>query len=264
MSRNVTTGQGETPAWPGPGGSPDSGGAAPRRIWEVDFLRGFSILLVVLYHAAYDLVGLAGVRTLFGWEIPLGSPLLEGARNFFAGLFILLCGISSSLTRSNLRRAWKLIGLAVLITAATLVFDPSQAVHFGILHCLGVCVLVFSLTLEKFGPWASAGAGAAVLAASAALFSLLKAVPIRFDWLLPLGIHSTSYASFDYFPLFPWLGVFLAGAALGKSVYAARKSLLPKPPPVSFINLAGRHSLWIYILHQPVLIGILYATGLLP
>jgi uncharacterized membrane protein len=87
-------------------------------------------------------------------------------------------------------------------------------------------------------------------------------VTIRFDWLLPLGIHTPFYASFDYFPLLPWLGIFLAGAALGKSAYVAKRSLIRRRLPVSFINFAGRHSLLIYILHQPVILGVLYLLGL--
>ncbi|MBN2200242.1 MAG: DUF1624 domain-containing protein [Candidatus Aminicenantes bacterium] len=246
---------------PRPPGAPLRGAAG--RIWEVDFLRGFSILLVVLYHAAYDLRELAGVRTLCGWEIPLGSPVLEAARNFFAGLFIVLCGISSTLTRSNIRRALRLLAVALIITAATYFFNSSAAVHFGILHCLGLSILLYGLTLEKSGPLSCAAAGAAVFLLSAAFFLFLKNTAIPFDWLLPFGIHSAAYVSFDYFPLFPWLGVFLAGAALGKSVYSSRRSLLSKPPPVSFLNIAGRHSLWIYIAHQPVLIGVFFVTGLL-
>jgi uncharacterized membrane protein len=58
--------------------------------------------------------------------------------------------------------------------------------------------------------------------------------------------------------LLPWLGAFLAGAALGKSVYAPRRSLLPWRLPESFIHVAGRHSLLIYIFHQPVIMGALY------
>jgi len=254
------TGRNATPL-PGQPGAPRPG--AGRRIWEIDFLRGFSIILVILYHAAYDLGELAGIRTLFGWEIPLGSPLLEAARNFFAGLFIVLCGISSTLTRSNFRRALRLLAVALIITAATYFFNSSAAVHFGILHCLGVSILLYGLTLEKAGPLTCAAAGVAVLLLSAALSFLLKNALIPFDWLLPFGVHGASYVSFDYFPLFPWLGIYLGGAAVGKSVYASRRSLIPRPLPVSVINVAGRHSLWIYIAHQPVLIGIFYAAGLL-
>lgn len=262
MTLTAAPGPGDKAALSGPGRvSGSTPGAPAERIWEVDFLRGLSILLVVLYHAAYDLVELAGVRTLFGWEIPLSSPLLEAARNFFAGLFIVLCGVSGTLTRSNIRRALKLLAVALAVTAATAVFQPSLAVHFGILHCLGVCVLLYGLLLEKATSPALIAAAAGVLGVSIALHLFIRQTPIRFDWLLPLGVHSASYGAFDYFPLFPWLGVFLFGAAAGKSVYKARKSLIPGHLPVSFINIAGRHSLWIYILHQPLLIGFLYLMG---
>jgi uncharacterized membrane protein len=86
---------------------------------------------------------------------------------------------------------------------------------------------------------------------------------VRFDWLLPFGIHSPGFSSFDYFPLIPWLGVFLIGAGLGKSVYVSRRSLLPRHLPQTFVNAAGRHSLLIYIAHQPVIMGVLYVLGLM-
>jgi uncharacterized membrane protein len=91
--------------------------------------------------------------------------------------------------------------------------------------------------------------------------AIKKGLAVGFDWLLPLGLHSPGFSSFDYFPLIPWLGIFLLGAALGKSVYAPRRSLLPWSLPQTFFNAAGRHSLIIYIAHQPVILGILYALG---
>jgi uncharacterized membrane protein len=100
-----------------------------------------------------------------------------------------------------------------------------------------------------------------VIGLGAALPMLKKGLAIRFDWLLPLGITSPSFSSYDYFPLVPWLGIFLIGAALGKTVYAGRRSLLPWHLPPTFVNAAGRHSLLIYIVHQPVIMGVLYVLG---
>ena len=91
-----------------------------------------------------------------------------------------------------------------------------------------------------------------------ALPAVKRALAIRFDWLLPFGLHSPGFSSFDYFPLIPWLGVFLIGAALGKTVYASGRSLMPRPLPRTFVNFAGRYSLWIYLAHQPVIMGVLY------
>ena len=75
------------------------------------------------------------------------------------------------------------------------------------------------------------------------------------------GIYSPGFSSFDYFPLIPWLGVFLIRAALGMSAYSSRRSLLPWCLPGTFVNAAGRHSLLIYIAHQPLIMGLLYVLG---
>lgn len=232
------------------------------RIGELDFLRGLSIILMVFYHTGYDLAALCGIKKIFGIPIALEGAFLRTAVIVFAGLFIVLCGISSTLTRSNLRRGLKLSGIAILVTAASYVFNAAEAVHFGILHCLGISILVYSLTLEKAKPWVCAAAGAAVFGLSVAVSLGMRNVPVRFDWLLPLGIISDTYSSFDYFPLLPWFGVFLIGTALGKSVYASKQSLIRSPWPGSFISIAGRHTLLIYIIHQPVILGLLYVLGL--
>jgi uncharacterized membrane protein len=235
----------------------------PPRIWEVDFLRGLSIILMVFYHALFDLSELGGLRTLLGVPIDLTSAGWTAAQYFFAFLFIVLSGISSTLSRSNVRRALKILAVAVVVTAVTYVFDASSTIYFGILHCLGISILIYGLTLDKAGWLVSAGAGAAVFGLSAGRSLLMQGIPVRFDWLLPFGIHSPAFSSFDYFPLLPWLGIFLLGAALGKSVYAGKRSLIPIRVRETFVNYAGRHSLPIYIVHQPVILGFLYVLGLL-
>lgn len=232
------------------------------RIWEVDFLRGLSIILMVGYHLLYDLGAMVGLRSFLGFSTDLSTRAWIIAQLFFAGLFIILSGISSTLSRGNVRRALRLLAVAFLVTAATYLFDPSSAILFGILHCLAISILVYGLAGEKAGAPACAAAGAAVIGLGFILPIILKGIPIRFDWLLPFGIHSPTYSSFDYFPLLPWFGVFLVGAALGKSVYAPKRSLIPLRLPVTFVNIAGRHSLLIYIIHQPVILAILYLLHL--
>jgi len=224
------------------------------RIWEIDFLRGLAILLMVAYHFGYDLTELAGVRRVLGIDFDLLSGPFQVAVAVFAGIFVVLCGVSSSLTRSNVRRGIKLLAAALLVTTASYIFSPEEVILFGILHCL---------LLEKAQPLACLGASAAVFAISLAVPALIKDIPIRSDWLLAFGIHSDAFSSFDYFPLLPWLGVFLTGAAFGKRFYASRQSLLPWGRPIPPINAAGRYSLWIYLIHQPILLGIFYLVGLL-
>jgi len=231
------------------------------RIWEIDFLRGLSIILMVCYHLLFDLGEFVGIKKCLGWSTDLSSVAWTVAQYFFAGLFVILSGISSTLSRSNARRGLKLLAVSLVVSAATYIFDPSSTVYFGILQCLAFSILIYGVGFEKAGPVACAVWGALVLGSTVALRLLMRGVEVRFDWLLPFGITSPSFSSFDYFPLFPWFGIFLAGSALGKSVYASKRSLVPVRLPETFINVAGRHSLLIYILHQPVILGILYVLG---
>jgi uncharacterized membrane protein len=231
------------------------------RIWEIDFLRGLAIILMVGYHILFDLGEFRGVERFLGFSTDLSSTAYATAQFFFAALFVVLSGISSTLSRNNARRGLRLLAVSLAVTAVTYVFDPASAVWFGILQCLAVSILVYGAAFAKAGPVVCAAAGAAVVGLDAALPALMKGIEIRTDWLLPLGIHSPSFSSFDYFPLIPWLGVFLIGAALGKSSYAPGRSLLPWSLPETLVNAAGRHSLLIYIVHQPLIMGVLYALG---
>ena len=232
-----------------------------QRIWEIDFLRGLSIILMVGYHLLFDLGEFSGVKRFLGFSTDLSSVAWSAAQYFFAGAFVVLSGISSTLSRSNVRRGLRLLIISLAVTAATYVFDSSSAVYFGILQCLAASILIYGAAFDKAGAVACAAGGALVLGLGAALPVLTKASAIRFDWLLPFGIHSPSFSSYDYFPLVPWFGIFLAGAALGKSVYASRRSLIPSSLPVTFVNVAGRYSLWIYLVHQPLILGILTILG---
>ena len=233
------------------------------RIWEVDFLRGVAIILMVGYHLLYDLGAMVGVRSFLGFSTDLSTRAWTIAQLFFAGLFVVLSGISSTLSRGNVRRGLKLAAVALLVTAATYVFDRTSTILFGILHCLAVSILIYGLLLEKAGAAACAAAGILVIGLGKGLGAVLKGAPIGTNWLLPFGFHDAALNSFDYFPLFPWLGIFLIGAALGKSVYASKRSLIANPWPVTFVNLAGRHSLLIYIVHQPIILGALTIFGLI-
>jgi uncharacterized membrane protein len=236
--------------------------ARPPRIWEIDFLRGLSIILMVCYHLLFDLGEFVGITRFLGWSTDLSTTAWTVAQYFFATLFVLLSGTSSTLSRSNVRRGLRLLAVSLAVSAATYIFDPSSAVYFGILQCLAVSMLIYGAAFEKAGAAVCAAWGALVIGLAVALPVLKKTLAVRSDWLLPFGIHSPSFSAFDYFPLIPWFGIFLVGAALGRSVYASRRSLLPWRMPRTFVNFAGRHSLLIYIAHQPVIMGALYLLGL--
>jgi len=251
-------------------GKDTTGGPAarPQRIWEIDFLRGLSIILVIGYHLLYDIGDYVGIPRFLGWSTNLSTVAWTIAQHFFAGLFVLLSGTSSTLTRSNIRRGLRLLAVALALTLGTYLIavwfhllDPSDTIVFGILHCLAVSMLFYGAVFKNVSAAANALCGAAVIGLAALLPILKKALLIRSDWLIPFGLPSPSFSSLDYFPLIPWFGVFLIGAALGRTLYAAKKSLLPWRLPTTFVNFAGRHSLVIYIAHQPVIMGALYLLG---
>ena len=232
------------------------------RIWELDALRGICILGMIVVHFVFDLNEFAGL----GLTMP-------GCFNFCQRyghiLFILISGICATLASRSFRRGVIVFCAGLLVTGVTLFmvcvlkFNRSLSIFFGILHLLGLCMILFPL-FKKLPVWALAVLGAVFLALGVWLTAL---EPVRMDFpsalgllLGALGIRTTGFYSGDYFPIFPNLGWFLLGAVLGRTAYRRRESLLPKVNAdfflLRFFRFCGRHSLWIYLLHQPVLAGL--------
>ena len=223
-----------------------------RRIWELDVFRGVCILGVIAVHFVYDLVELYGI---LDWEYP---PIFSFIKNWGGVLFVLLSGVCATLGRRSIRRGLIVFGCGMLITAVTygmtlFGFDKSILIYFGVLHCLGTCMILWAL-FRKLPTWALALLGIAMVIAG----MYLKGVyPVSHFWLMPLGILPEYLPTSDYFPLLPNLGYFLLGAVLGRTVYRKQESLLPSVSQknifVRFFSFCGRQSLLIYLLHQPIL-----------
>lgn len=220
------------------------------RIQSIDALRGFCLILMVAYHFFYDLVNFLEVP---GWI--LSNPVFDVLQPFFAGVFIALSGISSRFSRSNTKRGIEVLAVSLVVTAVTSLMG--SPVIFGILHLLGFCMVFYGLTnrlWDKLPEKAAPFIYIALIAASAALRGILN--PVKTGGLWIVGFYRPGFYSSDYFPVLPWVFVFLLGTWLGKLV-TDRK--LPdwvytvKPPVFPAI---GRKSLLIYVLHQPVLYGI--------
>lgn len=227
------------------------------RIQSIDALRGLSVVLMVIHHFLYDLAAFLGAP----WWI-FTNPILDVAHYIFAGLFILLSGVSSRFSRSNVKRGLKVIAAAIAISIVTYFMD--MTVYFGILHFLGVCMVLYGL-LEKavlkipdiFAPIIYI----VLLVASAVLVNLINESSIVITWLWPLGITYPGFASSDYFPLLPWVFVFLLGTWLGDKIKAG---LLPKvfyTIKPKFFPWVGRRAFIIYLVHQPILYGITLLIG---
>ena len=233
------------------------------RIWELDALRGLGILAMVIVHTLYDLIELFQVVHLEN------SFFYDFCIEWGGVLFLVLSGICVTLSQHYVKRGlWVLLCgfVCTLVTLGAVLLgpaDPSLIIYFGVLHCLGVCMLSWHLfsSLPRWG----LGLTAAVLIALGLL--AVPRISLQSPWLLALGFHPASFASSDYFPLLPNLGYFLAGAFLGKTLYREKKTLFPKVNPrnplIRFFDFWGRHSLAVYLFHQPVLVALVIIILLL-
>ena len=242
-----------------------------KRIWQVDALRGLALLHMLAYHALYDWV------YLFGHDVPwydIYAPGCHVWQQYICWSFILLSGYCAATARSLLRNGLVVAGCAAVLTVVTAVAMPSEAIWWGVLH-LNASAVLLAWVLRPV--WQRLPAAVA-LAGCAAGFLLTNALPwgyLGFEglrlvrlpaaWYHPnlfwLGLPDLGrFASADYFPLLPW--VFLFGVGL----FAARLwRPAPAQPPRVLRPLCavGGRTLFVYMLHQPVLYAVLWAADAL-
>ena len=229
-----------------------------KRIWELDVLRGVCILGMVVVHLIYDL------QTFFSLPFLADSRLFDLIKQWGGVLFLLISGICVTLGSHPVRRGLIVFACGLVCSAVTAgmyflnMADKSIIIYFGVLHCLGVCMLLWPL-FKRLPVWALGllGLGLTVLG-----LWISGNVVVDFPWLIPLGLVPEDFASSDYFPLLSNLGFFLVGAFLGKTLYRKKETLLPRVNPanpvLAFFTRLGKWSLPVYLLHQPVITGLLY------
>lgn len=225
-----------------------------QRIWELDALRGLMIWCVVYIHLAFDLDYFLAIDII-------KNPILQSCADHFGVTFVILSGLSVTIGSRCIRRGLHVFGCGMVITAVTLgmyllhMADRFLIIYFGVLHLLGVCMLLWPL-FRKLPWWALALIGLAAVG----LGHRFSTMYVQQSWLFPLGLRTIYFCSGDYFPLFPHLGWFLLGACAGKLLYKEKTTLLPwkaaQSLPIRFLRFSGRHSIWIYLAHQPILYGI--------
>lgn len=243
-----------------------NGGAAGRRR-ELDLLRTLAIVLMIVYHAAYD------GSAFHQWNIDVLRGGWKALQLLTASLFLLLVGMSAALSEHAMqssavdtplrwhkrlaRACW--IGSAALgVSAATWLFHEETFVRFGVLHLIALSAILLPLFRKLRGY--AALLGLLILFMEPLMRNTTASSPL----LLPLGLHPPSFRTIDYFPLIPWFGVILIGFALGHMLYVGspRWKMVPPfqehPHPIlTALAWPGRHALIIYLLHQPVLLTIL-------
>lgn len=227
-----------------------------KRIVWIDRWRGLAVLFMMIFHTAFNLDFLE-LKTI---DIYSGIWFVIG--NFVRLSFLLIVGLSlflsykrhqshSDYLKRHLTRAFKLFLIAMGITLITWLLFPENYIRFGILHLISAGIVFGALSVRSaFIPFI---AGLIALYSGAALAIIETANP----YLFVFGLTTPEFKSLDYFPLFPWLGFVFFGIVLGHFLHwlKLKTSSQKTDDPLQFI---GRHALKIYLIHQPVLFGILW------
>lgn len=228
-----------------------------KRIDAIDALRGLAVILMVAHHFLYDCCAFLGASwTLFT------NPVFDILHYVFAGTFVFLSGVSSRFSRSNFRRGIKTALCALGVTVVTVLLErcfgvAGVTIRFGILHLLAFCMLFYALVrpfADKLPDAFAAVLYLLLLIGSAVVLSRIN--PVGTDWFSPLGAYSVRYESADYFPILPWVFVFLLGTIAGKYIRDERLPQAFYRFTVPVLPAVGRHALLVYLLHQPVLFGV--------
>ncbi len=264
------------------------------RVPEIDFLRGAALLLMIFHHTIYD------VRYVFNvdafafqddyWFYRMGRPLI-------LALFLVVSGISTSFSRSHLNRGIRMLVFAVLATILTTVahlcVNWIGVIFFNVIHVIAVSTLVYAgIDYCLAGRRGLAGdqAGADGDGPGGGVSQLKKRKETLTGWLIAAGTLAVSLGPIiapilpeetyhpllvvlgapvagveilDQLPLFPFLGYYLLGAAIGHTLYESGEPLWKREggvlnrlgQPVRFL---GRHALLVYLLHQPICLGVLW------
>lgn len=237
--------------------------ASAPRLAAIDAARAAALVAMACFHGLWDLGNLRLTPDNYA-ATPAGRHAAEG----IAGSFLLLVGIGLVLMngqgirlRPTLQRLGRVAGGALLVTLATRIVFPDAYVFFGILHCIAVASVIGLPFL--FLPWPVTLAAAVAIIAAPLL--------VQADWLdSPLlwfiGLGRIMPRTNDYVPLFPWFGIVLLGIVLGRLALTplSRSRLGAWEPRTSFgraATFAGRHSLAVYLVHQPVLFGLAFVLA---
>lgn len=236
------------------------------RLHFLDALRGFTLIHMIAFHGLWNLVYLFGVKA--DWYRGTAGYIWQ---QWICWTFILLSGFCWNLGRQHLKRGLMVFGGGAIVSAVTCLVMPESRILFGVLTCLGSCMLLL-IPAERLLKKVSAPVG---LLCSFGLFILLRNVSsgsLGFESFvicpLPaalyrnlvtayLGFPAPGFFSTDYFPLIPWFFLFVTGYFLYRILEekGLNQQLFARGQ-VPVLNWMGRHSLIIYLLHQPILYGL--------
>ncbi len=234
-----------------------------KRFWEIDAIRGIALIRIVIFNWSFTLMYLG----IYTFSLGMVFPGLG------ASIFIFLVGLSLTISYSRVKkkkpkeihkkyfsRGLRVFGYGILISVITFLTFPKSFVIFGILQFIGVSIMLGQFFLKSKRLNLILGLLIIVMGCFLQNFSF------DFPWLLWLGFSPQYLNTFDYFPILPWFGVTLLGIYFGNILYKNGKRRfkikdVSNSSVVRFLTYLGRKSLFIYLVHQPILIFILLLLG---
>lgn len=201
---------------------------------------------MISFHLIFDL------NTFWGYNLSYRDGFGYYTGKLSAILFMTIAGISSGLGIRCFRRGLVVFCWGLLITLSTYLYNPQTYIRFGILHLLGSNMMLFPFAKNLKPLWLIVAGTTAVISGQ-----WMAQLDIPTALLLPFGATPVGFSSLDYYPLLPWSGFFLYGAAIEKMLYKTHRSLFSQPPWLRPLTYIGRYSLPIYLMHQPVLLSLL-------
>lgn len=240
-----------------------------QRLDRIDLLRALAMVWMTVYHFCFDLDHFGLIEQDF-----YRDPFWTWQRTAIVSLFLFTAGLSQAVAvhqGQSWPRFWRrwaqVAGAALLVTAGSLLMFPNSFIYFGVLHGIAVMLIVVRLT-AGWGAWLWP-LGALAIAAKFAAPLAIAAVPAleilngpALNWL---GLISRLPITEDYVPLIPWLGVMWWGVATGRWALQHRPHWLgSRDAPATGLKrlgvVLGRWSLSYYLVHQPVLLGVIGAA----
>ncbi len=224
------------------------------RLRLIDGIRGFTIVSMVLFHAVYDLA------YLYAFPIPwfTQGPYQEIWRCSISWTFLFIAGWMCLFSSNNFKRGLRYGALALLIYLATTIAAVDDPINFGIIYCMAACTICFCI-LNRWLVHIRPSIG---LIVSFALFIFtrdLHHTSYSVSYLAWLGFPSPGFISGDYYPLLPYIFMYLSGYFFGRKAQEKCAGIYPPWLQQGYsksLEQIGRHPLLIYALHQPFLLAI--------
>lgn len=222
-----------------------------QRIELLDLWRSLCLCAMIAFHLCYDLA-LSGV-------IPMTVMTSLPARLIaydVGGCFIFISGICLRFSRDPVRRGFFVFCAGLLVSLVTMLMK--MPVLFGILQCIGVCMMLCGMLRQRIEGRLGIVFALVCLGLFALTWWATSSIKVNITYLFPIGLRREGVYSADYYPIIPWLFLYLIGMVFGKKLDEHREYAVFQRKFPRWMTFPGRHSLLIYLLHQPILYGLMW------